>query len=65
MKNIISVMVCICLLAGCEINDTSPKYAYVGGEAMCFYGDQLRKCSYSSMKKIIEMDIKPSTGVMK
>lgn len=64
MIKLIIVLSCIGLLSGCDIIDTNPKYTYVGGEAMCFYGDELRKCSHASMKKIIEMDIKPLNGVM-
>ena len=59
------VMPYLVFLYGCDMNDTNPKYTYVGGEAMCFYGDELRECSNASMKKIIEMDIKPLSGVNK
>ena len=65
MTKLIIVMSCIGLLVGCGMNDTNPKYTYVGGQAMCFYGDELRKCSNASMDKIIEMDIKPLNGVTK
>lgn len=47
------------LISGCEISSTDPRWTRVGGEMMCFYGEQLRKCSYSSIEKIVEKDIKP------
>lgn len=55
------LIIVLSLLTGCiEMKDQTPKYIVVGGEMMCFYGEQLRKCSYSSINKINELGIKPS-----